>query len=133
MLTQESAVSSVRGPRAFSVQCGACTLAQRVAGRTTSHIGSYTAEDVDEDVVVLSAPGLVGVVVIPRHHVNGLEEMTLLQRAHLLAALRRACVSVGAAYHGSVPRVVVTTAPPASDDHVGFQVVPRNRLRGFDT
>jgi diadenosine tetraphosphate (Ap4A) HIT family hydrolase len=96
-------------------------------------MGSYRAEDVDEDVVVLSAPGLVGLVAIPRHHVNGLEELTPPQRARLLAALRRASVSIGEAYHGSVPRVVVTTDPPASDGHVGFQVVPRNRLRGFDT
>jgi hypothetical protein len=132
-LTQESGVSSVLSRRAFPAQCDACTLALRVADRATGCLDAYATEDVDDDVVVLSAPGLVGLVVIPRHHVSRLGELPPLQRARVLAALRRVSVSVGEAFHGSTPRVVVTTDPPASEGHVGFQVVPRNRPRGFDT
>jgi hypothetical protein len=87
------------------------------------HTESYDAEVVDEDVVVLTSPGLVGVIVIPRHHVSGLEELPLRQRARVLAALRRVCVSIGEEFQGSAPGVVVTTDPPTSRGHVGFQVV----------
>jgi diadenosine tetraphosphate (Ap4A) HIT family hydrolase len=132
-LTQESGVASVRSRRAFSAQCDACTLAQRVADGATRHADSYTAEDGDEDVVVVSAPSLVGLIVIPSRHVSGLGELPPPERAHVLAALRRISVSVGAKYHGAAPSVVVTTDPPTSEGHVGFQVVPRNRPRGFDS
>jgi hypothetical protein len=90
----------------------------------TRHIDSYDVEVLDEDVVVFTSPGLVGGVVIPRHHVSGLEELPLRQRARVLAALRRVSVSTGEQRQGSAPRVVVTTDPPASKGHVGFQVVP---------
>jgi diadenosine tetraphosphate (Ap4A) HIT family hydrolase len=82
------------------------------------------AEVVDEDVVVLTSPGLVGLVVIPRHHVSGLQELPLRERAGVLAALRRVSVFIAEKYRGSAPRVVLTTDPPASRGHVGFQVVP---------
>jgi diadenosine tetraphosphate (Ap4A) HIT family hydrolase len=64
-------------------------------------------------------------VVIPRHHVGGLEELPLPQRARVLAALRRLTVSIEAEDHGSDPGVVVTTDPPASNGHVCFQILPR--------
>jgi hypothetical protein len=109
----------------LSRHCDTCALTQRIADHKTRHTGSYDAEAVDEDVVVLSSPGLVGLVVIPRHHVSGLEELPLPQRAHVLAALRRVSLSIGEEFDGSAPSVVVTTDPPASGGHVCFQVVPR--------
>jgi hypothetical protein len=133
MLTRESGVSSVPSQRAVSAHCDACTLVQRIADGATRHVDCYTAEDVDEELLVVSAPGLVGLVVIPSHHLSGLEELPPPQQARVLAALRRVSASVGAECHGSVPRVVVTTAPPASRGHVGFHVAPRSRPRGFDT
>jgi diadenosine tetraphosphate (Ap4A) HIT family hydrolase len=96
----------------------------------TRRSDSYAAEAEDEDVVVLSSPGLAGLVVMPRRHVSGLEELPPQQRARLLAALRRVSLSIGEEYHGSAPRVVVTTDPPASEGHVCFQFVPGNRKTG---
>jgi diadenosine tetraphosphate (Ap4A) HIT family hydrolase len=96
-------------------------------------MSSYTAEDVDEDIVVLNAPSLVGLIVMPSRHVSELAELPPPERARVLAALRRVSAWVEAEYHGSAPRIVVTTDPPASEGHVGFQVVPRSRPRGFDT
>jgi hypothetical protein len=110
---------------ATSGHCDTCALAQRIADHKTRDTDSYQPEAVDEDVVVLSSTGLVGLVVIPRHHVNGLEELPLPRRARVLAALRRVRVAIEEEYPGSAPSVVVTTDPPASKDHVCFQVVPR--------
>ena len=121
-MVQDRGVSS--DPGAGPGQCDTCALTQRIAGRMTRHIDSYDVEVLDEDVVVFTSPGLVGGVVIPRHHVSGLEELPLRQRARVLAALRRVSVSTGEQRQGSAPRVVVTTDPPASKGHVGFQVVP---------
>ena len=64
--------------------------------------GAYVAEDVDEDVVVISGPELDGLVVVPRQHIGGLEELSDLPRAHVLAALRRATQSVRDRNPGSV-------------------------------
>jgi len=84
----------------------------------------FVAEDVDEDVVVFSGPELDGLVVVPRQHVGGLEELPDLRRARVLAALRRATRSVRERNPGSVTRVVVMTDPPASEGHVSFHVLP---------
>lgn len=108
---------------AFSGRCNACTLSQRIAGDAEPS----AAEEACEDVVVLNAPDLVGLMVIPRDHVSGLEELPPLQRGRILAALRRASLSIGERYPGSSPRVVVLADPPASESHVCFQVLPSNQ------
>ena len=87
-------------------------------------MAAYVAEDVDEDVVVISGPELDGLVVVPRQHIGGLEELSDLRRAHVLAALRRATQSVRDRNPGSVTRVLVMTGPPASEGHVCFHVLP---------
>ena len=122
VLVHDSAVSSGPGLNELQRHCDTCALTQRIAGRRRPD--SYDAVAVDEDVVVLSIPGLVGLVVIPRRHVSGLEELPPLERARVLAALRRAFVSIGEEYHGSAPRVVATTDPPALNGHVGFRLFP---------
>ena len=105
-------------------ECDSCAIAKWAAGEMTQSVAAYTAEDVDEDVVVISGPELVGLVVVPRQHVGGLEELSDLRRAHVLAALRRATRSVRDKNPGSVTRVVVMTGPPASEGHVCFHVLP---------
>jgi hypothetical protein len=108
---------------AVSGHCDACTLAQRIA----CHSDASAAEEADEDVVVLGSPDRVGLVVIPRDHVGGLEELPPLQRGRILAALRRASLSIGDRYPGSSTRVVVLADAPASEGHVCFQVLPSNQ------
>lgn len=105
-------------------ECDSCAIAQWVAGDKEGGEVAYVAEDVDEDVVVISGPELEGLVVVPRQHVGGLEELSDLRRAHVLAALRRATRSVRDRNPGSVTRVVVMTGPPASEGHVCFHVLP---------
>ena len=85
---------------------------------------AYVAEDVDEDVVVISGPGLDGLVVVPRQHIGGLEELPVSRRAHVLAALRRATWSVLERNPGTATKVVEMTDPPASEGHACFHVLP---------
>ena len=106
----------------LSGECHSCAIAQWAAGASTRKVAAYVAEDIDEDVVVISAPELDGLVVVPRQHVCGLEELSILGRAHVLAALRRATQSVRKRNPGSATTVVVMTDPPASEGHVCFHV-----------
>lgn len=107
-------------------ECQSCAMAQLVAGRGTQNAtAAHVAVDVDDDVVVMSGPELDGLVVVPLQHIGGLEELSDLPRAHVLAALRRATQWVLEANPGSVTRVVVMTGPPASQGHVCFHVLPK--------
>jgi hypothetical protein len=112
---------------ARSEHCDTCALTQLIADQETRRTDTYDAVAVDEDVVVLSSPGFLGLVVIPRHHVSGLWELPSPERARVLAALRRVSLSIGGEPDGSDPSIVVATDPPASKGHVCFQVVPRRR------
>ena len=99
-------------------------IAQWLTGDRTRSVAPYVAEDVDDDVVVISEPELDGFVVIPRQHIGGLEDLSVLGRAHLLAALRRVTQSVQERNPGSATRIVIMTDPPATKDHVCFRVAP---------
>jgi hypothetical protein len=101
-------------------QCSSCVTARRAAEQRTGRGADY----VDDDVVVLSGPGLEGFVVLPRLHVNGLEELTITSRANVLAAVQRAARSVTEKNPGSVASVVAMTDLPASQGHVSIHVLP---------
>ncbi len=105
-------------------ECRSCAMAQEVAGNSTGSTATYVAEDVDENVVVISGPEFEGLVVVPRQHISGLDELSVHGRAHLLAALRRATRSVLEMNPGTSTRVVVMTDPPGSEGHACFQVLP---------
>ena len=106
------------------MECRSCAIAQSMNGDRTRYLAPYVAEDVDDDVVVISGPEIDGLVVIPRQHIDGIEELTVLGRAHLLAALRRVTQSVQERNPGSATSIVVMTDPPATKDHVWFSVAP---------
>jgi hypothetical protein len=108
----------------LALECRSCAIAQRAAGHDTRSVTRYVTEDVDEDVVVISGPELDGLLVVPRQHIGGLEELSVPGRGHLLAALRRAAQLVQERNSGSATRVVVTTVPPVSEGHVCFRVAP---------
>jgi len=109
----------VRGS-SLKERCGSCATAQRAADprsrRPTEHL--------DEDDFVISGDEVDGLVVVPRPHVSGLEELTITHRAGVLAALRRATRSVGKQNLWSAPTIVVRTDLPGSEGHVSFQVLP---------
>lgn len=105
-------------------ECRCCAIAQWVAGSGARSVAAYVAEDVDEDVVVISGPGLDGLVVVPRQHIGGLEELPVPRRARVLAALQRATRSVLERNPGTATRVVEMTDPPASEGHACFHVQP---------
>jgi hypothetical protein len=118
--------SPVPNREALAGECRSCALAQELAARGARGEPPYVAEDIDDDVLVISETDLDGLVVLPREHVGGLEELSVPRRAHVLAALRRATQSVRNQHPGSAGQVVVMTGPPASDGHVCFQVVPND-------
>jgi hypothetical protein len=114
--------------------CEACDVARSgVAGGTGSSLADATVT-VGTDVVVISGPPIGGQLIVPRQHIGGLEELSLPQRAQVLAAIRRATAAVGAGEHEPAPRVLVSTDSPASASHVCFLVArsddaaPRGRL-----
>jgi len=109
-------------------ECASCVTAQRAAERSSQRGTDY----VDEDVVVISEPKLEGWVVVPRRHVSVLEELSILRRANVLAALRRAAQSVRARNPGSPARVVAMTDLPTSEGHVCFHVVPGDSGKPMD-
>jgi hypothetical protein len=104
--------------------CSACAASQWVLGDRTLDGGSYVAEDVDENVVVIGGADFEGLVVIPRRHVGGLEQLPSSRQALLLAALQRAKRSVLEQNPGFTTRIVVMTGPPASEGHTCFHVLP---------
>lgn len=116
--------------------CRSCAVAQWVAGDSTRSEGSYVAEDVDENVVVIRGPDFDGLVVVPRQHISGIWELPVPRRARLLAALQRATRSVRERYPGMATSVVVMTDPPASEGHACFHVLPsasEDPVRSFST
>lgn len=113
-------------------ECPFCAIARSAAGTSTDGVDTLVAEEIDENVVVVSGPALDGLVVIPRSHVSGLEELPVAHRAQVLAALQRAIRRVQERYPDIPMKVVAMTDPPASTGHVGFQVMPGEPWPGSD-
>jgi diadenosine tetraphosphate (Ap4A) HIT family hydrolase len=112
--------------------CCSCAIAQWADGRGTLDKNRYAAEDINEGAVVISEPELDGLLVVPRRHISGLEELSVPARGHILAAIRRAAQTVQERNSGSATSVVVMTGLPASDGHLCFHVVPGASADGFD-
>lgn len=101
-------------------RCGSCTTVQQIANRATSDVtGTF-----DEDFVVITGPEVDGMVVVPRRHIHGLDQLPALRRAHVLAALQRAARSVREGNPRSASRIVALADLPSSEGHVCFHVQP---------
>jgi hypothetical protein len=105
-------------------ECRCCAIAQSVTGNGTRSEGAYVAVDVDLNALVVGMPDFDGLLVLPRQHVSGLEELSVPPRAHVLAALQRATQLVLERNPELATRVVVMTDPPASEDHACYLVLP---------
>ena len=101
-------------------QCSLCATARRAAELRTG----YGTECVDEDVVVISGAELEGLVILPRLHVGGLEELSITSRANVLAAVQRAARSVKEKSPWSAASVLALTDLPTSQGHMCIQVLP---------
>jgi hypothetical protein len=105
-------------------RCEACALARSgAAGGIGSWLAGATVT-VGTEVVVITGLRIAGQLIVPRHHIGGLEELSLSRRAKVLAAIRRATAAVASGEPASPPQVVVSTDSPASASHVCFQVLP---------
>jgi hypothetical protein len=105
-------------------ECRSCAISRWIAGDSTRSVGGYVAEDIGEDVIVVSSRDFDGLVVMPRRHVSGLEELSVVHRAQVLAALQRATRSVLERNPGMTTTVLVMTDPPASEGHACYHVLP---------
>jgi hypothetical protein len=105
-------------------ECRCCAIAESVTGNGTRTEDAYVAVDVDLNALVVRMPDSDGLLVLPRQHVSGLEELSVPPRAHVLAALQRATQLILERNPGLATRVVVTTDPPASEDHACYLVLP---------
>jgi len=72
---------------------------------------------------MISGSGLDGLVVVPRQHIGGLEDLPAAHRACILATLRRVTQSLQERNPGSTARIVALTDLRSSKGHVCFQVV----------
>jgi hypothetical protein len=103
--------------------CALCATARQAADRSSTGAAD-TVGSGDQDVCVVSGPALGGLLVVPCSHVSGLEELSIPQRAKVLAAVRRATLSVRNENPWSEPRIVVRTDLPASEGHMCLEVLP---------
>ena len=87
-------------------------------------VDTCAIEDANENVLVVSGAEFEGLVVIPRMHIGVLEELSVVHRAQVLAALQRANRTVQERNPGKSTTVVAMTDPPASEGHTCYQVVP---------
>jgi hypothetical protein len=99
-------------------RCRSCAAAQRLADAHTRNEG-----DSDDDVVVMSGPDRKFLIVLPRQHISGLEELSVPHRANVLAAVQRATRSVKNGNPWSTPRIHARTDVPASEGHLCIHVL----------
>jgi hypothetical protein len=107
-----------------SEECRSCAISLEISNEGAGGSDHYVAEDIDENVVVVSSSLFAGLVVIPRLHAGGLEELSVVHRAEVLGALQRATRSVQERNPGMMTKVVVRTEPPAAEGHACYQVLP---------
>ena len=119
----------------LALECRYCAMAQGATEHGGRTVTGNVTEELNKDVVVMSGPEFDGLLVVPRQHVKGIEELSVPGRGLLLATLRRATRLVQERNPGSPARVVVTTLPPASPGHVCFHVLPgaSEELTDFDS
>lgn len=108
------------------VLCGAPAVGQLPLDPLLGPAGELHAAVVaylDDDLVALVAPGTPGVLVAPRHHVEGLAT-TPTAGAVVLGALRRAASTVACSYAADGTVIEATTDLPGAPGHVCYRIVP---------
>jgi hypothetical protein len=103
--------------------CRSCAIVRSVA-RQSPEETSFIVESVNDDALVLRGPELAGLVVVPRRCVGSLQELPVLGRGHVLAAVRLATLLVRDENVGLTSRIEVLRDLSAPASHVSYQVVP---------
>jgi hypothetical protein len=104
--------------------CRSCALLQSVA-RQSPEETAFIVEHANDAAVVLRGPQLSGLVVVPRQCVNTLQDLSVVGRGQVLAAVRVATLAVRTEILGSTSRIEVLRDDSATPDcHVSYQVVP---------
>jgi hypothetical protein len=115
---------SIHRDASWELGCSSCEVAQWVGDQTTQRGDSRMTGNLDENIVLIDGHDVDGLVVIPRQHINGLGDLSVICQAQLLAALRRATRTVLQQNPGMTTRIVAMTYPPASAGHTCFHVRP---------
>lgn len=101
-------------------RCASCDAATRMdAPPLTGALADY-----GDAVFVLDGPHGDGFIVVPRRHVERIEELPVNSRARVLAAVRCVVNAVGEKTPWSAPRIVTVTGTPASEGHLSIHVQP---------
>jgi hypothetical protein len=107
-------------------ECALCAVGETSAGHPEPEAPSTVVAYLDDELIALLEPGLLGVLLAPRSHVQGLATQPGLS-AVFLAALRRAVTEVQSSYGTSGAMVKPTTDVPGASGHVCYHVVPTMR------
>jgi hypothetical protein len=105
-------------------RCRCCAILQSVANPNRGEGTPYVIEAANDQAVVLSGPELTGLLVLPRQCVGGIEELSPVHRAEVLAAVRLATRLVREGHLGADSRIVVMNDSTKAAGHVRFEVVP---------
>jgi len=101
--------------------CRSCAILRSVANGEETR---YAIETANDQAVVLSGPELTGLLVLPKQCVGGIEELSPVHRAEVLAAVRLATRLVREGNLGLASRIVVMNDSTKAAGHVTFEVVP---------
>jgi hypothetical protein len=120
---EENEWSSVSRQSTLAGDCVCCDLARFASELVTLGATRDVSLDIDHDAIVASISGLEGMVVIPRQHFGGLEDLSTSDRARYLASLRRATNSLRERNPEAEVRITALGDLPSSKGHACFQVV----------
>jgi hypothetical protein len=102
--------------------CRTCAIVRSVA-RQSPEETTFIVESTNDGAVVLRGPQLAGVVVVPRQCVSGLQDLPVLGRGHVLAAVRVATLLIREENLDSAGRIEVMRDMSSPSGHVSYQVV----------
>jgi hypothetical protein len=102
--------------------CRTCAIVRSVA-RQSPEETTFVVESANDDAVVLRGPQLAGLVVLPRQCVSGLQDLPVLGRGHVLAAVRVATLLIREETPDSASRIEVLRDVSSPSGHVSYQVV----------
>jgi len=110
--------------------CGLCALAARARGEAEPGEGTPAVVHLGDEIFGLVEPGQLGVIVAPTAHVPGFSTDPATS-AVLLAALRRAAVTVQSSYDTSGTMIEPVTDAYRGTSHACYRIVPTLPLDVF--
>ena len=109
---------------AFADECQSCAIVRSLAGPSPAEESTFIVEGDNDAALVLRQHDLAGLVVVTRRCVSGLQELPVVGRGHVLAAVRMATLLVRNEYLGCTSRIEVIRDASTPACHVSYRVVP---------